>query len=540
MVSVLGFLAVLAPLVVVHELGHYFFAILFGVKAEAFSIGFGPVVWHRRIGETDWRISLIPLGGYVKLLGSEPERELSAEEKKRALTTQAAWKRFLIFAGGPLFNFFWAILVFMAILLIGEPQVASVVGRVVKGSYAEKAGFRNGDHVLSIDGKTVRKFEDVLSAIADAPGRELVLSIKNMNDVRTLAVKPSAEPGFGNYGEETTVGEMPGLFPSARTTEAGVSSAESAAGISGIQTGDQIVAADGIPVPSWEALEAAYAGLKGGAPWRLSVESGKKKREVTLKKPTRSSGDLGQDLGLHSSEMIIEKVVSGSPAEKAGLLKGDRLVAVSAERVPSFFALRQRIQRAAEKDGKVTVEWERSGKTMTREIVPTVTHSRDPALRKTTQYTVGIIPRLNWLEPETVMERVWNPLKLVFVATERMVDVTWRNLVSIQKMFSGDVSVGTLGGPILIGKIAGESIARGLIAFLTTMAMLSVGLGVLNLLPVPVLDGGHLVLLGIEALRGKPLSLRQMEVVQQVGLSLILLLMVVVIRNDLARLPIFN
>ena len=107
-------------------------------------------------------------------------------------------------------------------------------------------------------------------------------------------------------------------------------------------------------------------------------------------------------------------------------------------------------------------------------------------------------------------------------------------------MFTGDVSVATLGGPILIGKIAGESISRGLIAFLTTMAMLSIGLGVLNILPVPVLDGGHLMLLVLEIFRGRPLTLRQMEIVQQVGLSIILLLMVVVIRNDLARLPIFN
>ena len=105
---------------------------------------------------------------------------------------------------------------------------------------------------------------------------------------------------------------------------------------------------------------------------------------------------------------------------------------------------------------------------------------------------------------------------------------------------TGDVSVATLGGPILIGKIAGESLSHGLVAFLTTMAILSIGLGVLNILPVPVLDGGHLLLLGLEIVRGKPLSIRQMEVVQQVGLSLILLLMVIVIRNDLARLPFFQ
>jgi regulator of sigma E protease len=117
-----------------------------------------------------------------------------------------------------------------------------------------------------------------------------------------------------------------------------------------------------------------------------------------------------------------------------------------------------------------------------------------------------------------------------------MVVFSWRNVMSVKKMITGDVSVGTLGGPILIGKLAGESISRGLISFLTMMAILSVGLGVLNLMPIPVLDGGHLMLLSLEIVRGKPLTMRQMEIVQQVGLSLILLLMVVVFRNDLARL----
>jgi regulator of sigma E protease len=139
-----------------------------------------------------------------------------------------------------------------------------------------------------------------------------------------------------------------------------------------------------------------------------------------------------------------------------------------------------------------------------------------------------------------ITERIWNPFVLVAQGTIRMVDYTWRNLVSIWKMVTGSVSVATLGGPILIGKIAGDSLERGLIPFLNNMAILSVGLGILNILPIPVLDGGHLLLLLIEVFRRRPLSVRQIEIVQQVGLSLIVLLMVVVMRNDLARLPIFN
>jgi regulator of sigma E protease len=143
---------------------------------------------------------------------------------------------------------------------------------------------------------------------------------------------------------------------------------------------------------------------------------------------------------------------------------------------------------------------------------------------------------LNLVDPPRVMERVLNPFKLVIGGIERMAVMSWRNFISIQKMIVGDVSVKSLGGPIMIGKIAGESLAHGLVTFLTTMAMLSIGLGVLNVLPVPVLDGGHLLLLGIESIRGKPLTMKQMEIIQGVGLTLILALMMVVMRNDFLRL----
>jgi len=190
--------------------------------------------------------------------------------------------------------------------------------------------------------------------------------------------------------------------------------------------------------------------------------------------------------------------------------------------------------------GKVELTYERDGKSIRSEIIPTATEKRDHDLNKKINYTIGVIPMWKMADPETIIERVWNPFILTYKGTERMLIFVWRNLVALGKMVTGDVSVSTLGGPILIGKIAGDSLSRGLVSFLKLMAMISVGLGILNVLPIPVLDGGHLMLLGVEVIRGKPLSVRQMEIVQQVGLSLILLLMVVVIRNDLARLPFFN
>ena len=144
MLSILGFLVILGPLVIVHEFGHYTFARIFGVKAEIFSLGFGPKLWSKVIGETEWRVSMIPMGGYVKLMGEDPSAQAgeipARRAQARALHKQPAWKRFFIFFGGPFFNFIFAALIFMATLAIGEPQPASVVGRVVEGSLAQKEG----------------------------------------------------------------------------------------------------------------------------------------------------------------------------------------------------------------------------------------------------------------------------------------------------------------------------------------------------------------------------------------------------------------
>lgn len=548
MLSIIGFLIMLAPLVIVHELGHFLFAKLFNVKAEAFSIGFGPRVWRRQIGETEWRVSLIPLGGYVKLLGEDPEAPLKPEEKLRSLGAQARWKRFFIFFGGPLFNFLWAILVYMTIIAVGEPTMTSFVGRTVPGSPAAIAGFNSSDTIRAVNGVAVMKFEEVNTAIDQSPEREMTFNIER-HDIVTGAASnvvvkatPHKADGFSVYGEQTHVGEIDGLLPTARAATVGVSNLELPAGKAGLRTGDTIVRFSGHEIASWEDLERLYATIAPKSP--IAVEATAKARAegnlaFTFTKPAKSV-DLGHDFGLWSSENFIEKTVEKSPAEESGIRGGDRIVSIDGVEIPHFFALKDAVQKGGEKNGKIRVVWEREGELIDQTIAPTATVSRGPLLNKVTQYTIGVIPNIVWAEPKTILERTLNPFLLVYRGTERMLIFTYRNFVSIKKMFTGDVSVATLGGPILIGKIAGESLSRGLVAFLSTMAILSIGLGVLNILPVPVLDGGHILLLIIEAIRGKPLSMKQLEAVQMFGLSMIGALMLVVLKNDLTRLPFFN
>jgi regulator of sigma E protease len=547
MLSVLGFVVVLIPLVVVHEFGHFLFAKLFNVRAEAFSVGFGPVLFHRKFGETDFRLSAIPLGGYVKLLGEDPTSPLSDEEKKRALHHQAPWKRFFIFFGGPLFNFLWAIVVFMAMMAIGEPQVATVVGRVLVDTPAATAGFQAGDKITAIEGKPVTKYEDMIELLADKPSQKVGVQVERAAQRVDLTVMTSSEEGFSQYGEKKLVGSIDGIIANPRMPKIAIADPKSVAALAGVQIADEVLSINGQAVETFEALEKAYAFL-ASAPLtqvELTIKSGDgAAKKVTLNAPAKPSGDLGRDFGLYSSELFIEQTLKDSPADLAGLKKGDQLVSVNGQPIRSFFELRQQIQKAGESGEetkkKVSVTVAREGKTITYEILPQVSTDRDPLLKKTKQYTIGIMPVPSMMEAAMIKERILNPFTLLYRGTERMIDLSYRNIVSIVKMVQGQVSVKSLGGPILIGKLAGDSISRGLIDFLKMMAILSIGLGILNILPIPVLDGGHIVLLGIEAIRGKALSLKQLEVVQQVGLVVILLIMGIVMKNDISRLPIFN
>lgn len=544
MLSVIGFLIILAPLVVVHELGHYLFARVFGVKAEAFSIGFGPRLWSRQIGETEWRLSAIPLGGYVKLLGEDREAELSPEEAKRALHRQAPWKKFFIFFGGPLFNFIFAIFVFMSILLIGEPKLAHFAGRVVHGSAAEKAGLRSGDQILSVNGQKVVKFDEIWSIVDAHPDQKTDLVVQHPGETTTtqITVVPSSEEGFGVYGEATRIGTIEGLSPFPRSTRVGISDSQSIAAKAGFRVGDQILEVNGVPVESWEVIESTFLKGAAGSVLRFKVKHSDGSTfypELIKSAAYQVSDPMGSAWGLYSSELFIQKTVPSSPAESAGLREGDRLIGVGNQEVQSFTQLREAVQTAGEKLGMVDLRWERDGKVLLAQIKPTATQARDPEMKKVTQYTVGVVPMLVNSEPAYIIERVFNPVQLVVQATERMFVLTWRNFVSIGKMITGEVSAKTLGGPILIGKIAGESLSRGLIAFLSTMGLLSIGLGVLNILPIPVLDGGHIFILGIESIRRKPLTLKQLERVQGFGLVLVLMLMGFVLLNDLARISPF-
>jgi len=344
----------LGVLIFVHELGHFILAKLSGVRVLKFSLGFGPKLIGKKIGETEYLISMLPLGGYVKPLGESPDEEIAEADKPYSLNSQSVPKRFAILAAGSVFNLIFAFLLFSGIYMVGMPMLTPRIGSVIDDSPAMRAGLQVGDLVQSVDGSTVELWDELSQLIEKSQGRTLVLNVRRGEAVVTVSVLPQTTAAKNLLGENVQAYKI-GITPGGGE--------------------------EGQIVKRYTPLVALWKGLEDTGKWS----------KLTL-------------LGMG--------VLIKSPIERR-------------------------------KD---------------------------------------------------------------------------------------------IGGPLLIGKLAGDFAQAGLLSFLLLMAMISVNLGVLNLLPVPILDGGHLFFLVIEAVKGSPVSVKMTEIAQQIGLVLLLSLMAFVFYNDITRM----
>jgi regulator of sigma E protease len=357
LVSAGYFILVIGILVFIHELGHFLLAKKLGVGVITFSLGFGPKLIGRKIGETQYQISAIPLGGYVKLIGEDRGEEVKEEDRARSFSFQPIWKRILIICAGPLFNIFLTLVIYwFSFGIFGIPQeplpLPPKIGGLSSGLPAEKAGFRQGDLIISIDHTSVTTWDEVANTIRKSEGKELSIKVK------------------------------------------------------------------------------------------------------------------------------------------------------------------------------------RNGDTIEFKITPEISKEKKPQGEKTS-YVIGIIAPL---EEMTYRYRRVGPLEAVYEGSLQTWHLTKLMMVILWKMISGDISPKTIGGPIQIAQEAGKQGKKGIPYLLGLIAILGINLGLINLFPIPILDGGHLLFLGIEAILGRPVSIKKMEIAQQVGLILIILLMIYAFHNDLRRL----
>ena len=448
---VVRFVVVIGILILVHELGHFFVARWTGVGVERFSIGFGPVLLRWRGQGTEYALSAIPMGGYVKMMGEESPLEGGGGptyDPARAFALKPLWARFLIVFAGPAMNLVLAAAIFSVVLAaMGRPVWPPTIGRVTEGSPAASAGLRVNDTIVAVDGQPVAYWEEVESAVARSGGRPLELRVRR-------------------DGGESTVRVTPRL------------------------------------------------------------------RSVTdpIFHEAREVWDLGAGL---QAMPLITSVAPRSPAEKAGLKSGDVVMQAADQPLHAPDDLLDIIRARPGASFPMVVE--RDGKRLTLTVTPDTVKERTATGDEVAvgKIQAGLGVRADRFEPYGVMAAAW-------YGTVRTWDMTVLTAKGLWKLVSRQIDLSNIGGPIQIATETTRQAHEGFLSVALFVAVISVNLGVLNLLPIPMLDGGHLLFFVIEAVLGRPLSLRKREVAQQVGFVLLMVIMVFALYNDLTRLNVFK
>jgi regulator of sigma E protease len=418
------FLIVIGILVFVHEFGHFIMAKRAGVRVEKFSLGFGPKLIGYKKGDTEYVISALPLGGYVKMAGENPDEEPTGAPDE--FQSKSVWQRAKIAATGPLTNIILAFLVMPFVFMVGTYTLGPArVGFVEKGSPAEQAGFQIGDIIEKINSRSITDWETAEMLIAVNPDTDLAVTVDRSGEKKTLALRPKLDA-------EQKIG-VSGLYP-----------------------------------------------------------------------------DFPAEVG---------RLIPGLPAEKSGLQVNDKIIAVDAAPVYYWNQFSTMVRKSQGKTLTLTVEREQ------KKVQITVTPREEGG-----RYVIGIEPlvRMSFRK-----YGLGDSLRLGFNKTVEFIDLT---VVTLRKLLTFNLSIKTLGGPVLIAQMSGKAAAAGLSSFLSFLAMISISLGILNLLPIPILDGGLILFLVIEAVRRKPLARKTMEVAQSIGAAVLITLIAVVSYNDVMRM----
>lgn len=535
--AVIPFVLLLGVLIFVHELGHFLVARWNGVRVEVFSLGFGKKILKYTKGDTTYALSLIPLGGYVKMYGEQTDDTISEEDKKVSFKHKNVWQRISIVLAGPLMNFFFAIFIFFVIGLIGEDHRKPVLGDIKEGTAAYEAGFRPGDRVLSVNGNSVISLEQVLRQLNISNNEDLSLNFRveregsHRQEELETTFKAVTNPNV--LSRYDFVGQLEGFDAYTVGTSIGVK-AGSVFGNLGVQTGSKIIEVNGMTTPNWRSLMAVLGSLNPQAETKFVIQAPEAKETAEINIAAgQVTSNTPEAFGFETSDLYLAAVVKGSPAEKAGLLKGDRLIQINESPIIFWEDVLTEIRSSDGKPAKFVVQ--RGTETLEKEIVPQMTAHMTMHGTEEKRYTIGIAPLVNFGMPEMIKVKAGGIFPSITKGIEKTWDVTVMTVLSFVRLFQGMISPKNIGGVISIGQAAHETYKMGLVQFLQMMAIISVNLFILNLLPIPVLDGGHLVFYTIEALKGTPLSMRKMEIAQQVGLTLLMSLMVFALFNDFTR-----
>jgi regulator of sigma E protease len=446
--TVIWALLALGVLVTFHEMGHFLVARWCGVKVLRFSVGFGRRLISRydRHG-TEFTLSAIPLGGYVKML-DEREGAVPHNQLQMAFNRKNVWQRIAIAAAGPIANFLLAIVLFWAVFLGGTAGPVPVVAKVEPGSIAARAGLEAGQEIIAVDGEPTPTWQALNWRLANRLG-----------DTGTLEF-------VVRYADSDLEYHM------------------------------------GADIDRW---------LAG--------------REVP-----DPLGEIGLELWVPTVTMVLAQVTEGSPAERAGLRASDKIVATDGQSFADWTNWTDYVR--AHGGEEISVELLRDGETLMLTVTPELTRldSGERIGR------IGVLPVAETWPEELVRRYHFGIGAALAKSWQETGEKTLFTLNSLKKLIFGQLSTKNLSGPITIAKVAGTSADAGWQSFLSLLALLSISLGVLNLLPIPVLDGGHLLYYGIEAIKGSPVSERVQMIGLQVGMAMVLGIMGLALYNDILRL----
>ena len=537
-----AFVPMLGILILVHELGHFLVAKYFGVRVLKFSIGFGSPIGVGRLrmrwtrNGTEYVVAWIPLGGYVKMLGEqlhdagEDEPDVPDARPDEYLNAKPVWQKLCITFAGPAMNLLLPVLIFMGVFAWGIQQPVAIVGTVEIPSPASDAGVQPGDRLLAVDGDPVVWWYDVAEAIREKPTGVIALEIERGDRVMEVPIERSSREGMDPFGAPTDVGWI-GLEHRRLPALVGVPDGKTAAARAGLQSGDLVVEVDSVPVEDWEGLRAALGRARGRS--EILVKRGSEGLSVSLTVP--ANPDLAA-WGVVPATILVSEVTPGLPADRAGIKGGDLLLAVDGQPAGSFAAFASQVRTSRGRPLLLTVA--REGSTRTLEVVPEKTMVPGPlgieGMEEET-YLIGIRHALPTLVGATAIDREFNPLVSFPRAVERTWEITGLFMTGLGKLVTGEVGTDKLAGPIGIAEIARKSLDTGWLPYIQTLIFISINLGILNLLPIPILDGGQALLYAIEGIQRSPLSVRTREIVQSVGLTMLLMLMGLAFWNDLSR-----
>jgi len=538
-------LVLLGVLILVHELGHFVFARLFDVKVLRFSLGFGPRLFGFTYRETEYRLSLVPLGGYVRLLGEDPSEPIPPVDRPRALAAKPLWQRYTVVIAGPVFNLLLPLLIYFVHYAGQRTLLPPTIGTVLAGLPADAAGLLPGDRVESVDGRRVRYWEELEQTISSSAGKTLRFAIRRGPDAQERDVTPKELERLGPLHTRERVGWI-GVSPRFHLPEIGVIDPTSPAAQAGLKTFDFITAVGGVPVGTWTEFANALDHV-GAAPLRLNYLRGGYSSvpfaDIEIQEPgsatvipasvADATGKRHYETGILSAELFVFSVEPGSPADQIGLRRGDQIETLDGAPLPHWDVLRERLADHPERTFRLG--WRSPGGEHREASFRQEVRSELDAYRQDEQHLVfGALSRLAWKTdpPVPITNRFGYAVSHAF---ERTGQIIFAMTYGFGQIVRGRVPLTTLGGPIMIGYAAGVAAEQGFDQYLWLMALISINLGLLNFLPVPILDGGLLVFFTLELFKRRPPSPRAREIATYVGLVVVVTLMLFAMRNDVVR-----